>query len=254
MTEVDVSNILLKETHEHIIHLSNLPDAEFNKFFLLNPEFIHTDIVYERRCRRVFAPRLIPYRREMPWREFYYRITDLLPKLNSDIGNRLCRYNKIMELYIVIEIYGFFPDVNGANQLAEHGQLSVLEYLEKYSIYPNTKGANAAAENAELLVLDWLKNRNILPTNYAIITAIQAGNTAFLNWYGTLPEDINACEIAIMNNNVVSLEYLFNNWYSLPQNYIELAIQYQAHAVLHWFAAQIPAHTSTSITSETTQN
>jgi hypothetical protein len=49
-----------------------------------------------------------------------------------------------------------FPNVEGANKVAENGELEVLRLLEERNILPDVRGANFAARNGHLDILDWL--------------------------------------------------------------------------------------------------
>ena len=241
---MSLDNLYLEETQLYINNLANLEEQEFNNLLAIYPilkDFLYIEEIFERRCRKMFDYQVIPYRNELKWRDFYYRLIDLMPKILTQAGtvaNRLCRYSKFMELKICMEVYKIYPTVDGANALANLGELSYLQYLETFNIYPNSIGANDAAVNACLLVLDWLKQRDIHVTNGAIIGAIQVNNTAFLSWYfaiyNRLPENINACEIAIINNSLISLQFLLRHGYMIPANSVELCKTYQADDILKW--------------------
>ena len=62
--------------------------------------------MYQERSERWFTKKIISFREEsMGWNEFYKRIAFLeYQKINSIVCNWMCRFNKLMELKILIDI------------------------------------------------------------------------------------------------------------------------------------------------------
>lgn len=231
-----------------IKRLINASDAEFSQ---LNREsglkyrrYPYQDRIYEERCRRKFPKNLIKFREEMPWDRFYCRMSHLLIDLeskkkdNTKITMELCRSGRLMELKVLDAIYSILPDVNGANLLAEAGNLSILEFLETKGILPDKLGANGAAKNHFILVLDWLKERHIFPTfKEAIDLALEYGNIIFLDWcesQGQLP-DKDSPAIAVENDQLEVLKWLVKKGIRLTTNDANIAANNGNLKILEYF-------------------
>ncbi len=71
---------------------------------------------------------------------------------------------------------GLIPNVEAANNAAEHGNIEVLELLEKHGILPDSRGANAALEYIyyrdkirKFKALKWMYEREILPNDIIFV-------------------------------------------------------------------------------------
>ncbi len=162
--------------------------------------------IFDERTKMIFSKFIISFKpKSMEWREFYYRMLDLLYLISftpsDEISAHLAKSGALVELKIIDSFdFPIHPTLETAQSAAEKGRLEILEWLERKVAFDSSVMDSAIASR-KMEVIMWLDSKGVSPSKEGLLSAVKIEEICILNYFaikGLLPPD-DAADWAVLN-------------------------------------------------------
>lgn len=218
----------------------------------LHSKYPNTERLFEERSRIHFAKYISFKEENMKWIEFYKRVCNLLPYIDSFKTNlkdddydgyQLVRNNRLMELKICAECHGKYPYGNNIASASYRGHLDILKWAYNLKIYIDLDFCTFGARKNIIENLNWYEETGLISQPlFPLMDYATHGTTEALKWLhkrNLIPPPISM-DYATEHGNLETLKWMYENLnYPLDVYLIDKSLKFGHLHITEWLNSKI---------------